>query len=93
MVRRRWRIEKRMLVPAQWNGSVQHFYHFFFGYFMPVVLFQERTGMDEFAVRDCGPMNPWFDLLAPHTELEFMSPGVMMHRVLTNRQENTILHG
>lgn len=93
MVSKRWRIKKHMLVPAQWNGSVQHFYHFFFGYFMPVLLFRERTGLDAFAVRDCGPMNPWFELLAPDTDIEFMSPGVMMHRVLTNRQENTILHG
>lgn len=93
VVAKRWRIGKHMLVPAQWNGSVQHFYHFFFGYLMPVRIAQERLRLTEFAVRDCGPMNPWFDLLPQGTELEFMSPGVMLQRVLTNRQEHTILHG
>ena len=93
MVRKRWRIKRTMVVPAQWNGSVEHYYHFFFGYFMPLVLWQEKTGCQEFTVRDCGPMNPWFDLLRNETDLEFMTPGVMLQRVLTHRQEMQILHG
>lgn len=80
-----------MVVPAQWQGSVERFYHFFFGYFVPLVLWQERTGTMSFAVRDCGPMNPWFDLLRPQTDLELMPPGVMLQRVLTHLQERTIL--
>lgn len=91
MVRRKWRIKTPMLVPAQWQGSVEHFYHFFHGYFVPAVLWQERTQHRQFAVRDCGPMNPWFDLLAEDTELEYLPPGVMLQRVLSNRQEHTIL--
>ena len=93
VVRARWRIRRTMLVPAQWNGSVEHFYHFFFGYFLPVVLYQERSGDTSFTLRDCGPMNPWFDLLRPGTDLEFMQPGVMLHRVVTNRQERVMLRG
>ncbi len=93
MVRKRWRIKKTMVVPAQWNGSVEHFYHFFFGYFMPLVLWQEKTGISDFAVRNCGPMNPWFELLRENSELEFMPPGVMLQRVLTRRQEMQILRG
>ena len=93
MVRRRWRMKKPMLVPAQWNGSVQHFYHFFFGYFMPVVLHQQRTNIRDFVVRDCGPMNSWFSLLHPDTTVEYIPAGVMLQRVLTHRQEHTILRG
>jgi hypothetical protein len=93
MVKKRWRMKKPMLVPAQWNGSVQHFYHFFFGYFMPVVLHQQRTGILDFVVRDCGPMNPWFSLLDPGTTIEYVPAGVMLQRVLTHRQEHTILRG
>lgn len=81
-----------MVVPATWLGSVELFYHFLFGYFMPIVNWQESTGAREFTVRDCGPMNPWFELLAPETDLEFMLPGVMLQRVLSHRQERQIMH-
>lgn len=93
MVRKRWRLKRIMLVPAQWNGSVEHFYHFFFGYLLPVVLYQEKTGSMAFTVRDCGPMNDWFRLLRPDTDLEFMAPGVMLHRTVTHRQERVFLRG
>ena len=29
MTRKKWRIKQVMVVPAQWQGSVEHFYHFF----------------------------------------------------------------
>jgi hypothetical protein len=87
---RKYRIQKIMLVPAQWQGSVEHFYHFMFGYFMPVSLWQNHTNAMAFALRDCGPMNKWFDLLAPQTSVEFIQPGVMLQRVLTKRQESQI---
>ena len=93
MTRKRWRMERVMVVPATWQGSVEHFYHFFLGYFMPLVLWQERTGTMAFTVRDCGPMNPWFELVRPGTDLDFMTPGWMLQRVLTHRQERQILHG
>ena len=81
-----------MAVPANWQGTPEHFYHFFLGYFMPLVLWQERSGASEVAVRDCGPMNAWFDLLRQGTDVEMMPPGVMLERVLSHRQERVILH-
>jgi hypothetical protein len=39
----KWQIAEPMLVPAQWQGSVEHFYHFFLGYFMPVVLWLHKN--------------------------------------------------
>lgn len=44
-------------------GSVQHFYHFLLGYFLPLVQWVARERPSGVVVRDCGPMNPWFDLL------------------------------
>lgn len=79
-----------MLVPAQWQGSVEHFYHFMLGYFVPVVLWQHKSGQSDFAVRDCGPMNPWFNLLQADTKIEFLAPGVMLQRTLTHRQEQQV---
>ena len=92
MTRKRWRIERVMVVPATWQGSVEHFYHFFLGYFMPLVLWQERTNTMTFTVRDCGPMNPWFELVRPGTDLDFITPGWMLQRYLTHRQERQVLH-
>lgn len=93
MTRKRWRIERVMVVPATWQGSVEHFYHFFLGYFMPLVLWQERTNTQTFTVRDCGPMNRWFELLRPGTDLDLITPGWMLQRYLTHRQERQVLHG
>jgi hypothetical protein len=47
-----------MVVPAHLGGSVQHFYHFFFGYMLPFVEHcQPLRGSHRFLLRDCGPMN------------------------------------
>lgn len=92
MTRRKWRITRVMAVPANWQGTPEHFYHFFLGYFMPLVLWQERTAATDVAVRDCGPMNVWFDLLRDGTDVELMPPGVMLERLLSHRQERVILH-
>lgn len=92
MTRRKWRIKRVMAVPANWQGSPEHFYHFMLGYFVPLALWQESTGEREIAVRDCGPMNVWFDLLRPGTDVDLMPPGVMLERVLSHRQERVILH-
>lgn len=92
MTRRKWRITRVMAVPANWQGTPEHFYHFFLGYFMPLVLWQERTEVTEVAVRDCGPMNVWFDLLREGTDVELIPPGVMLERLLSHRQERVILH-
>ena len=79
-------------MPAQWQGSVEHFYHFLLGYFVPLVLWQDKTGETTFTVRDCSPMNAWFELLHPDTHLNYIAPGVMLERYLSHRQERTVLH-
>ncbi len=92
MTRRRWRIRRPMLVPATWQGSVEHFYHFLMGYFVPLVRWQEQTGRMEFSVRECGPMNPWFNLLRPQSDVDLMTPSWMLQRYLTHKQEYRVFH-
>ena len=92
-VAKKWRLETPMLVPAQWQGSVEHFYHFFFGYFMPAALWLEKNPVPRIAVRDSGPMNPWFELLSPRTMVDFIPPGVMLQRTLTHLQNRQIFWG
>ena len=91
-MRKKWRIPQVMAVPANWQGSPEHFYHFHLGYFMPLVLWQHRKGIADFSVRDCGPMNNWFDLLAPGTQIAIIPPGVMLERYLSHRQERVVFH-
>lgn len=90
MVRKRWRIERVMAVPANWQGTPDRFYHFLLGYFVPLLLWQQRTGRKEIAVRDSGPHNPWFDLLRPKTSVEFLPPGMMLERYLSHRQDRVV---
>ena len=53
--------EKRprlVVVPANQGGSVQHFYHFLFGYLLPFVEHcHALRPTHRFLLRDCGPMN------------------------------------
>lgn len=78
---RRVRRHRMLLVPRNWGGSVQTFYHFLLGYFLPVTLWLEHARMRHIVLRDCGPMNCWFDLLPPDVEVEVVQPGVALAAV------------
>jgi len=81
-----------MAVPATWQGTPDRFYHFLLGYFVPLVMWQERSGIRDIAVRDSGPHNPWFQMLRPETSVEFLPPGMMLERYLSHRQERVVFH-
>lgn len=66
------------LVPAQWGGSVQHYYHFLLAYLFPVTLWVADHPDARPVVRDCGPMNPWFDVVS-EGGFTVVPPGVMLH--------------
>lgn len=57
--------ERVFVVSNHWDGSVQVFYHFLLRYFAPITIWLRKDGSKRIAVRDCGPMNQWFDLLEP----------------------------
>lgn len=82
-----------LLVPDQWSGSVQEYYHFVLGYLAPIALWLERHPGKPVAVRDCGPMNSWLDLLPPGTDLTIMSPGDMLHMYAGRHHRSAVLAG
>lgn len=82
-----------LLVPHQWSGSVQQFYHFLLGYLAPAVLWLEGRQVDRITVRDCGPMNPWFDILRDRVDVEIVPPGFALHVFAGKRQRSVVLKG
>ncbi|WP_188968956.1 glycosyltransferase 61 family protein [Neoroseomonas lacus] len=51
-------MQRLIVVPAHQSGSVQHFYHFLFGYLLPFIEHcHALRGTHRFLLRDCGPMN------------------------------------
>lgn len=56
----------RILLPNQpvAGSSVEHFYHFLLSYFLPIEAYVRHRHLTEIVLRDCGPLNPWFDLLS-----------------------------
>ena len=91
--RRRLADKRVVLIPNQWNGSVQQYYHFLLGYLAPVLAWADRNPGRPIAVRDCGPMNRWFELLKPECDLEIMTVGDVLHVLAGNLQLNRVLQG
>ena len=91
--RRRLADKRVVLIPNQWNGSVQQYYHFLLGYLAPVFAWAESNPGKPIAVRDCGPMNRWFELLKPQFDVEIMTVGDVLHVLAGNLQPNRVLRG
>ncbi len=82
-----------LLVPNQWDGSVQEYYHFLLGYLGPVLVWLERHPDKQIAMRDCGPMQPWIDALLGDEDLEILNPGAMLHLFASKRHRSRVLRG
>lgn len=82
-----------LLVPNQWDGSVQEYYHFLLGYLGPVLVWLERHPGTQIAMRDCGPMQPWIDALLGKEDLEILNPGAMLHLFAGRRHKAQVLLG
>jgi len=85
--------ERVLVVSNHWDGSVQVFYHFLLGYFAPLTVWLRETGAKNIAVRDCGPMNQWFDLLGPEISMQIVKPGVALHTLAGNRSRHHVVTG
>lgn len=94
-IRRKHRLAdtRKVLIPNQWNGSVQQYYHFLLGYLAPILRWTAEHPGVPIAVRDCGPMNRWFDVLRPHIDVEIMNVGDVLHVLAGNLQPNEVLEG
>ena len=91
--RRRSYRDRTLVVSNHWDGSVQVFYHFLLGYFAPLTVWLRSTGTKRIAVRDCGPMNQWFDFLYPHVDVQIVKPGVALHSLAGNRTRHHVVTG
>ena len=91
--KRRPKKARVLLVPDQWSGSVQEYYHFILGYLSPVMLWIDRNPGKPLAMRDCGPMNPWLDLLLHRSDLQIMTPGDMLHLFAGKYNKAAVLAG
>lgn len=85
--------ERVVLIPNQWNGSVQQYYHFLLGYLAPIFHWTAANPDKQIAVRDCGPMNRWFELLPPSTDVEIMTVGDVLHILAGDLQPHEVLRG
>nr|WP_301003830.1 glycosyltransferase family 61 protein [Arsukibacterium sp.] len=63
------------------------------GYFAPLALWLRKTGTKTIAVRDCGPMNQWFEFLEPEISVEIVKPGVALHTLAGNRSRHHVVTG
>lgn len=85
--------EPVVLIPNQWNGSVQQYYHFLLGYLAPIHRWITQNPGIPIAVRDCGPMNRWFDVFRPETDIEVMTVGDVLHILAGDLQPHRVLRG
>lgn len=82
-----------LVVSNHWDGSVQVFYHFLLGYLLPLTRWITRVKPPAIAVRDCGPMNPWFELLPGHVDVQIIQPGVALHVLAGKRSRRQVVMG
>jgi len=82
-----------LLVPNHWSGSVQEYYHFILGYLGPILVWQKSHPRREIAIRDCGPMQPWIDLLLDPDMVQQHNPGAMLHLVAQGQHPTVFLTG
>ena len=63
------------------------------GYFMPLCLWLDQHKGQPVAVRDCGPMNVWFEALGPRFDIEILPPGSALHMIVGQRMRHVVLRG
>lgn len=91
--RRRAYKSRCLVVSNHWDGSVQVFYHFLLGYLLPLARWITHAHPPAIAVRDCGPMNSWFDVLPGPVDVQIIQPGVALHVLAGKRSRRKILRG
>jgi hypothetical protein len=81
-----------MLIPNIIGGSVEVFYHFFLGYYLPIINFlsdkfneSDDNTKIKIYVRSCGDLDEWFQLLQSVCTIEIVPPGRMLQQLVTNQ--------
>jgi len=81
------------LIPNQWSGSVQQYYHFLLGYLAPILAWLEKSRATQITVRDCGPMNRWFEAIPGSVNVDIMNVGHFLHVFAGELQPCVVLRG
>jgi len=81
------------LVPNQWDGSVQQYYHFLLGYLAPILLWLDKSGSKQITIRDCGPMNRWVERILHREDVNVMPVGLFLHIFAGKLQPYVVLRG
>ena len=71
---------------ARHHGSLEHPWHFWLGYLLPLaheIIGNVNRG-NLVRVRDCGPMNCWLNTLTPYCDLEIVKPGLLLRDFLSD---------
>lgn len=82
---------RRLLVPGQFLGSVYDFYHFLLGYLYPLTLWLDDADDVVGVVRECGPMDPWRELVLARHRLEVVDAGEMLRRLARREDDPVVL--
>jgi hypothetical protein len=69
------------------GGSVEHFYHFLLSYFLPLDRYVARYHPAALLVRTCGPMDEWFALLDPATQIVAVPASEAAQQLRSSRQK------
>lgn len=85
--------DRTLVLARHWSGSVQQFYHFLLGYALPLALWVETTGHRRVAVRDCGPMNPWFGLIESSVDMSILPPHHALNWMISRRTPSVVVEG
>lgn len=84
---------RTVLIPNQWDGSVQHYYHFMLGYLVPIFRWMDKHRGTPISVRDCGPMNDWFELVRETHDLDILNVGDVLHILAGDLAPHQVLRG
>lgn len=73
---------EKLIYLVKHGGSLEHPWHFWHGYFLPMVFCLTESKELELTVRDCGPMTPWLDLLSnTGFSIEIQKPGLILNEL------------
>ncbi len=86
-------IDATLVLADHWSGSVQQFYHFLLGYLGPMAVWARQHPGQRIWVRDCGPMNVWFDAVRPGVAVDVVSVNTALGVLIGSRRDARIVRG
>ena len=68
------------LLIAKHSQSLENPYHFWVGYFLPIMneLRKDKSKENTYFVRECGPMTHWLEYLKLFYDIRILKPGILL---------------